>query len=76
MARLDRAFKPAAAKTTSSFDADRILKNFILETVTHLVECVNDKQEEANILRSVYSKYESTDDSKNELERAMQAKMD
>ena len=72
MARLDRAFKPIGPKKTdSALDADRVLKNFILETITHLVDCINDKQEEANILRSIYSKYESIDDSKNELEQAM-----
>ena len=79
MARVDRALRPVVPKkgeVSGSSDAERVLKNFILETVTHLIDCINDKQEEANILRSISSKYESIDDSKLELERAMQAKMD
>jgi hypothetical protein len=68
MARIERQLKPSqpAKKpgkgTPEKLDSDKIVKNFILETVTHLIECINDRQEEANILRSISSKYENETD--------------
>jgi len=81
---MDRQLKPprdkSRDKNASAITDDNNaftfqLKNFILESVTLLIECVENKKEEAGILRSLYSKYEDFEDGFKEIEKVFENKM-